>query len=164
MDRRSGGSAMPVAMYLGERAHRKLSVRAGERYDVCAAERPEGSKIAWPRPMVEQDVDLSAVSAVVDVLVSSADNQQCRSNGWQRTLAYGPLNFEPSRFRSAALGYQTGKSAECRAVQSNRRSRQCVGLESAMICSPGALEGMATNGAWPAAVSYPARTIFLYHC
>ena len=43
------------------------------------------------RPMMEQDVDLSAVSAVVDV--SSADGrQQCRSNGWQRTLEYGPLN------------------------------------------------------------------------
>ena len=28
----------------------------------------------------------------------------------------------------------------------------------------GAVEGMATNGAWPAAVLYPARTIFLYHC
>ena len=52
---------------------------------------PKYRKIAWLRPMMEQDVDLSAVSAVVDV--SSADGrQQCLSNAWQRTLEYGPLN------------------------------------------------------------------------
>ena len=44
-----------------------------ERYDVCAAERAEGSKIAWLRTTMEQDVDLSAVSAVLDV--SSADGR-----------------------------------------------------------------------------------------
>jgi len=43
------------------------------------------------RPTIEQDVDLSAVSVVVDV--SSADGRQQRpSNGTQRTLEYGPLN------------------------------------------------------------------------
>ena len=47
---------------------------------------PKDRKIAWLRPMMEQDVDLSAVSAVVDV--SSADGQQCRSNRWQSTLEY----------------------------------------------------------------------------
>ena len=53
---------------------------------------PKDRKIAWLRPMMEQDVDLSAVSAVVDV--SSADGrQQCPPNGWQRTLSsYGRLN------------------------------------------------------------------------
>ena len=41
---------------------------------------PKDRKIAWLRPMMEQDVDLSAVSAVADV--SSADGrQQCLSNG-----------------------------------------------------------------------------------
>ena len=51
---------------------------------------PKDRKIAWLRPTMEQDVDLSAVSAVVDL--SSADGQQCRSNRWQRMLEYGPLN------------------------------------------------------------------------
>jgi hypothetical protein len=48
-------------------------VRARERYDVCAAERPEGSQIAWLRTTMEQDVDWSAVSAVLDA--SSADGR-----------------------------------------------------------------------------------------
>ena len=78
---------------------------------------PKDRKIAWLRPMMEQDVDLSAVSAVVDV--SSADGrQQCPSNGWQSTLELPPT--EPSGIRSAALRYQTSKSAECRAVRSNK--------------------------------------------
>ncbi len=43
------------------------------------------------RPTREQDVDLRAASAIVDV--SGADGrQQCPSNGRQRTLEYGPLN------------------------------------------------------------------------
>ena len=52
---------------------------------------PKDRKIAWLRPMMEQDVDLSAVSAVVDVS-SAGGRQQCLSNAWQRTLEYGPLN------------------------------------------------------------------------
>ncbi len=138
-------------------------MRATERYDVCAAERLEGSKIAWLRPTRKLDANSSAVSAVVDV--SSADSrQQCRSNGWQNKLEFGPT--EPSGIRSAALRCQTRKSAECRAVQSKksneaalkamRRTRARYGLH-------GAVEGMANNGAWPAAVSYLARTIFLQH-
>jgi len=50
---------------------------------------PKDRKIAWLRPTMEQDVDSSAVSAVVDV--SSADGrQQCRSNGWQNMLELRP--------------------------------------------------------------------------
>ena len=89
-------------------------------------------------PTMEQDVDLSAASAVVDV--SSADGrQQCRSNGWQSTLELPPT--EPSGIRSAALRYQTRKSAQQSVARcnlrnrTNRRSRQCVGLERAMICT-----------------------------
>jgi hypothetical protein len=63
---------------------------------------------------MEQDVDLSAVSEVVDL--SSADGrQQCRSNGWQRTLKYGSL--DPVGSRQQPSGYQTRKSEECRAAQ-----------------------------------------------
>ena len=55
------------------------------------------------RPTMEQDVDLSAVSAVVDV--SSADGrQQCPSNGRQSTLELPPT--EPSGIRSAALSIE----------------------------------------------------------
>ena len=78
---------------------------------------PKDRKIAWLRPTMEQDVDSSAVSAVVDV--SSADGrQQRRSNGWQSTLELRPT--EPSGIRSAALRYETRKSSECRAVQSEK--------------------------------------------
>ena len=44
---------------------------------------PKDRKIAWLRPMMEQDVDLSAVSAVVDV--SSADGIyiKCRVCGFR---------------------------------------------------------------------------------
>jgi hypothetical protein len=137
MDRRSGRSAVPVAMHQGERAHWKLWVRARERYDVCAAERPsEGSTIASLRPMMEQDVDLSAVSAVVDV--SSADGrQQFSSNGWQRTLEYGPLNPAGSGQQPWGIRYENQPSvARCNLRnRTNLRSRQCVGLERAMICT-----------------------------
>ena len=90
------------------------------------------------RPTMEQDVDLSAASAVVDV--SSADGrQQCPSNGRQSTLELPPT--EPSGIRSAAVRYQTRKSAQQSVARCNlrnrpdRRSRQCVGLERAMICT-----------------------------
>ena len=138
-------------------------MRARERYDVCAAERPEGSTIASLRPMMEQDVDLSAVSAVVDV--SSADGrQQCRSNGWQRTLEYGPLNPAGSGREPSGIKQENQQSvARCNLRnQANRLSRPCVELERAVILHR-AVEGMANNGAWPATVSYPARTIFLCH-
>jgi hypothetical protein len=137
MDRRSGRSAVPVAMHQGERAHWKLWVRARERYDVCAAERPsEGSTIASLRPMMEQDVELSAVSAVVDV--SSADGRQlCSSNGWQRTLEYGPLNSAGSGQQPWGIRYENQPSvARCnQRNRTNRRSRLCVGLERAVICT-----------------------------
>ena len=47
---------------------------------------------------------------------------------------------EPSGIRSAALGYQTRKSqqsvARCNLRnRTNRRSRQCVGLERSVICT-----------------------------
>ena len=48
---------------------------------------------------------------------------------------------EPSGIRSAALGYQTRKSAQQSVARcnlrnrTNRRSRQCVGLERAVICT-----------------------------
>ena len=138
-------------------------MRARERYDVCAAERPEGSTIASLRPMMEQDVDLSAVSAVVDV--SSADGrQQCLSNAWQRTLEYGPLNPAGSGRQPSGIKQENQQSvARCNLRnQANRLSRPCVELERAVILH-GAVEGMANNGAWPATVSYPARTIFLCH-
>ena len=78
-------------------------MRARERYDVCAAERPEGSEDRLAENTIEQDVDLSAVSAVVDV--SSADGrQQCPSNGRQSTLELPPT--EPSGIRSAALSIE----------------------------------------------------------
>ena len=65
------------------------------------------------RPMMEQDVDLSAVSAVVDV--SSADGrQQCRSNGWQRTLEYGPLNPAASGPQPSGIRHESKPSvARC---------------------------------------------------
>jgi hypothetical protein len=67
------------------------------------------------RLMMEQDVDLSAVSAVVDV--SSADGrQQCRSNGWQRTLEYGPLNPAGSGRQPSG----TTRNQQCGAVQSKK--------------------------------------------
>jgi hypothetical protein len=78
---------------------------------------PEVRRSPRLRPTMELDVDLSAVSAVVDV--SSADGrQQCPSNGWQSTLELPPT--EPSGIRSAALRCQTRKSAECRAVRSKK--------------------------------------------
>ena len=71
---------------------------------------PKDRKIAWLRPMMEQDVDLSAVSAVVDV--SSADGrQQCRSNGWQRTLEYGPLNPAASGPQPSGIRHETNLQA-----------------------------------------------------
>ena len=83
-------------------------MRARERYDVCAAERPEGPTIAWLRPTMEQDVDLSAVSAVVDL--SSADGQQCRSNRWQSTLEYGPLNKAGSGRQPSGIKHENQHS------------------------------------------------------
>ena len=59
---------------------------------MCAAERPEASKIASLRPTMGQDVDSIAVSAVVDVS-SAVGRQQFPSNGWQRTLEYSPLDY-----------------------------------------------------------------------
>ncbi len=91
-------------------------MRARERYDVCAAERPEGSQIAWLRTTIEQDVDLSAVSAVVDA-TSADDRQQGRSNGLQRMLEWPTEPSGIRGIRSAALRCQTGKSAESGAVQ-----------------------------------------------
>jgi len=74
-----------------------------------------GSKVAWLRPTRKLDADSSAVGAVVDV--SSADfRQQCRSNGRQRTLEYGPLT--PAGSGRQPSGIEHEKSAECRAVQS----------------------------------------------
>ena len=138
-------------------------MRARERYDVCAAERLEGSTIAWLRPTRKQDVDSSAVSAVVDV--SGADGRhQFASNRWQRMLEYGPLNPAASGRQPSGIKQENQQSvARCNLRnQVNRLSRPCVELERAVILN-GAVEGMANNGAWPATVSYPARTIFLCH-
>ena len=108
-------------------------MRARERYDVCAAERPEGSKAPRLRPMMEQDVDLSAVSAVVDV--SSADGrQQCRSNGRQRTLEYGPLNPAGSGWQPSGIRHED-KPSVARCNLRNRTSRPCVEIERDMICT-----------------------------
>ena len=123
-------------------------MRARERYDVCAAERPEGSTIASLRPMMEQDVDLSAVSAVVDV--SSADGrQQCPSNGWQRTLEYGPLNPAASGRQPSGIKQENQQSvARCNLRnQANRLSRPCVELERAVILH-GAVEGKKNRKAY----------------
>ena len=104
---------------------------------VCAAERLEGSKIAWLRPTRKLDVDSSAASAVVDV--SSADGrQQCPPNGWQRTLSsYGRLNPTGSGRQPSGIKHANQQSvARCNLRnRTNRRSRQCVGLERAMICT-----------------------------
>ena len=111
-------------------------MRARERYDVCAAVRPEGSTIAWLRPTMEQDVDSSAVSAVVDV--SSADGrQQCPSNGRQRTLEYGPLNPAGSGRQPSGIKHENRQSVARGNLRnrSSRRSRPCVGLERTVICT-----------------------------
>ena len=102
---------------------------------------PKDRKIAWLRPMMEQDVDLSAVSAVVDV--SSADGrQQCLSNAWQRTLEYGPLNPAGSGRQPSGIKQENQQSvARCNLRnQANRLSRPCVELERAVILH-GAVEG-----------------------
>ena len=88
------------------------------------------------RPTRKQDVDLSAVSAVVDV--SSADGrQQCRSNGWQRTLAHGPLNPAASSRQPSGIRHENQQSAaRCNLKnRTSRRSRPSVGLERAVICT-----------------------------
>jgi len=114
-------------------------VRARERYDVCAAERPEGSKIAWLRPTMQQDVALSAVSTVVD-LPSADGRQQFSSNGWQRMLEYGPLNSAGSGRQPSGIRHENQHSrvslARCNLRnRTNRRSRSFVGLERDMICT-----------------------------
>ena len=86
--------------------------------------------------MTEQDADLSGASAVVDV--SSADGrQQFPSNGWQRMLEYGPLNPAGSGQQPSGIRQENQQSvARCNLRnQTNRRSRPCVGLERAMICT-----------------------------
>ena len=92
---------------------------------------PKDRKIAWLRPTMEQDVDSSAVSAVVDV--SSADGrQQCPPNGWQRTLSsYGRLNPAGSGRQPSGIKHENQQSvARCNLRnRANRRSRSCVGLE-----------------------------------
>ena len=85
---------------------------------------------------MEQDVGLSAVSAVVDV--SSADGrQQCLSNAWQRTLEYGPLNPAGSGRQPPGIKQENQQSvARCNLRnRTNRRSRSCVGFERAVICT-----------------------------
>jgi hypothetical protein len=88
------------------------------------------------RPTIEQDVDLSAVSVVVDV--SSADGrQQCPSNGRQRTLEYGPLNPAGSGPQPSCIKHENRQSV-ARGNLRNRaklRSRQCIGIERAVICT-----------------------------
>ena len=88
------------------------------------------------RPTIEQDVDLSAVSVVVDV--SSADGrQQCPSNGRQRTLEYGPLNPAGSGPKPSCIKHENQQSvARCNLRNwTNLRSRPCVGLERDMVCT-----------------------------
>ena len=88
------------------------------------------------RPTRKQDVDLSAVSAVVDV--SGADGrQQCPSNGRQRTLEYGPLNPAGSGRQPSGIKRENRQSvARCNLRnRTNRRSRPCVGLERDMVCT-----------------------------
>ena len=119
------------------------------------------------RPTREQDVDLSAASAVVDV--SGADGrQQCPSNGWQRTLEYGPLNPAGSGRQPSGIKHENRQSV-ARGNLRNRaklRSRQCIGLERDMICTApwkakksckaylrGILPYSETSGAYSSAVS-----------
>ncbi len=83
------------------------------------------------RPTIEQDVDLSAVSVVVDV--SSADSrQQCPSNGRQRALEYGPLALNPAGSGRQPSGIKhENRQSVARGNLRNRaklRSRQCIGL------------------------------------
>ena len=82
-------------------------------------------KIAWLRPMMEQDVDLSAVSAVVDV--SSADGrQQCLSNAWQRTLEYGPLNPAGSGRQPSGIKQENQQSVARCNLRNQAREKKCV--------------------------------------
>jgi len=61
------------------------------------------------RPTRKQDVDLSAVSAVVDV--SGADGRQpFLSNRWQRMLEYGPLNPAGSGRQPSGIRHETQHS------------------------------------------------------
>jgi len=86
------------------------------------------------RPTIEQDVDLSAVSVVVDV--SSADGrQQCPSNGRQRTLEYGPLNPAGSGPQPSCIKHENRQSVARGNLRNrtSRRSRPCVGLERTVI-------------------------------
>ena len=88
------------------------------------------------RPTIEQDVDLSAVSVVVDV--SSADGrQQCPSNGRQRTLEYGALNPAGSGRQPSGIKHENRQSVARGNLRNrtSRRSRPCVGLERTVICS-----------------------------
>ena len=77
------------------------------------------------------------VSAVVDV--SSADGrQQCRSNGWQRTLSsYGRLNPTGSGRQPSGMKHANQQSVARFNLRNrtNRRSRPCVGLERTVICT-----------------------------
>ena len=77
------------------------------------------------------------VSAVVDV--SSANGrQQCRSNGWQRTLSsYGRLNPAGSGRQPSGMKHANQQSVARFNLRNrtNRRSRPCVGLERTVICT-----------------------------
>ena len=93
----------------------------------------------------------------------TVDNSADRTDGKERS-SYGPLNPAGSgRQPSGVKQENRQRVARCNLRnRTSRRSRPCVGLERTGICTA-LWNGMANKGAWPAAVSYSARTIFLYH-
>ena len=64
-------------------------------------------------------------------------DKQCLSNGWQRTLKYEPLNPAGSGQQPSDIRHENQPGvARCNLRnRTNRRSRQCIGLERDMTCT-----------------------------